>query len=321
MKNALAAHGLTPEFRPIVTSPARSRRRAVLSAKRGKKSAVIGFHARKSEAITAINQCQLLHPDIISALPNLAQLAVIGATRKGENSVNVVQSTAGLDVSVTGGKPLERKLETDLAQALHQFGFARLAWNGEVVATQTPPVQQFGKAFVVPPSGAFLQATREGEHALLKGVVEIVGDAKKVIDLFAGSGTFSLPLAQRAETHAVEGQADMLEALSLGWRNTQGLRHVSTETRDLFRNPLMAEDLDAYDAAVIDPPRAGAEAQIGQLAASNVKRIAMVSCNSISFARDAKLLVDAGYDLSWVQVVDQFRWSTHIEQIASFTKP
>ncbi|WP_371170187.1 class I SAM-dependent RNA methyltransferase [Aliiroseovarius sp. 2305UL8-7] len=320
VRAALAAHGLAPEFRATQTSPAQSRRRAVLSARRGKKGAVIGFHGRKSDAITAVDGCRLLHPDILAGLPALSELAQIGASRKGELSINVVQSTAGLDVTVSNGKPLNRELETNLAQALHKFGFARLAWNGEVIAVETPPVQRFGAVSVVPPSGSFLQATREGENALLTAVSDIVGDAKQVVDLFAGCGTFALPLAQTAEIHAVEGAGEMLDALALAWRNSRGLKHVTTEVRDLFRNPLMEEDLARFDAAVIDPPRAGAAAQIETLAASDVARIAMVSCNAVTFARDAKALCDAGYDLNWVQVVDQFRWSTHIEQVGSFTK-
>lgn len=320
VKNALSAHDLAPAFRPIQTSPPLSRRRAVLSAKRAKKGAIIGFHGRRSSAITPIDQCHLLHPDILSAFPALAELAVIGGSRKGELAICVTRSSVGLDVSVTGGKPLERNLETELAQALHRCGFARLAWDGEVIATQIPPTQRFGRADIVPPPGAFLQATHDGEAALLAAVRDIIGDARRVVDLFAGCGTFALPLAQYFEVHAVEGQADMLDALSAGWRNATGLRHVTIETRDLFRNPLMPDELDRFDAAVIDPPRAGASAQVAKMAASDMKTIAMVSCNPVSFAQDARILVDAGFSLNWVQVVDQFRWSTHIEQVASFTR-
>lgn len=320
VKNALAAHELAPEFLPIQTSPPQSRRRAVLSAKRAKKGAMIGFHGRRSSTITAVEGCHLLHHGIIEALPALAELAVIGASRKGELAINVAHSIAGLDVSVSGGKPLERALETDLAHALHQYGFARLSWDGEVIATETAPAQSFGRADVVPPPGAFLQATQEGEAALLAAVREVTGDAKKIIDLFAGCGTFSLPLTEHAEVHAVEGQAEMLAALEIGWRNTPGLRKVTTQARDLFRNPVASEDLGVFDVAVIDPPRAGAEAQVAQLAASDIETIAMVSCNPVSFAQDAKTLVNAGFSMGRVQVVDQFRWSTHIEQVASFTR-
>jgi len=216
-------------------------------------------------------------------------------------------------------EPLEQSLETRLAEALHAFGFARLSWNGEVVGAETPPGQVFGKAAVVPPPGAFLQATREGEAALVAAVTEIVQGADRVADLFAGCGTLSLPLAGFAQVHAVEGDGEMLAALDAGWRKSSGLRHVSTETRDLFRNPLMTEDLARYDAVVIDPPRAGAAAQVSQLALSVIPRIAMVSCNPASFARDAKLLAAAGYTLDWVKTVDQFRWSSHVELVACFS--
>lgn len=146
-----------------------------------------------------------------------------------------------------------------------------------------------------------------------------VGDASKVVDLFAGCGTFALPLAERADVHAVEGFAPMLAALDRGWRHAQGLHRVTTETRDLFRRPLLSDELARYDAAVVDPPRAGAEAQVGQLAESGIRRIAMVSCNPVTFARDARRLVDAGYAMTAVHVIDQFRWSTHVELAAAFT--
>jgi 23S rRNA (uracil1939-C5)-methyltransferase len=224
-----------------------------------------------------------------------------------------------LDIAVSGGRALDGAFEAQLGQEAQRLNVARLTWEGEVIASVQPAVQRFGGAAVVPPPGAFLQATREGEAALLSAVQEIVGEARRVVDLFAGCGTFSLPLAQHAEVHALEGEAAMMAALDRGWRGAQGLKKVSTETRDLFRNPVMAEDL-RYDAAVIDPPRAGAQAQTAELAASSVARIAFVSCNPVTFARDAKLLVDAGYRLDWVQVVDQFRWSSHVELVGAFLR-
>lgn len=320
VRNALVSHGIETDFRPIHTSPARSRRRAVLSAKRGKKAPIVGFHGRRSGAITEISDCRLIHPDILQALPALGELTKMGGSRKGELSINVTVSNAGLDVSIAGGKPLDRTLQADLGQAVHRFGFARLSWDGEVIAMETPPAQTFGAAAVTPPPGAFLQATREGEAALLAAVREAVGDADHIVDLFAGCGTFSLPLAENAFVHAVEGVGSMLKALDAGWRHANGLREVTTETRDLFRNPLYAEDLKRFDAAVIDPPRAGAEAQIQQIAASDLSTVAMVSCNAVSFARDVKILLDAGFEMDWIQVVDQFRWSTHTEQVACFQR-
>ncbi|BBU59177.1 hypothetical protein KU6B_54420 [Mameliella alba] len=183
--------------------------------------------------------------------------------------------------------------------------------------TLRPPHQQFGTALVTPPPGAFLQATATGQEALLSAVLEALAGAKHVADLFAGCGTFALPLAELARVHAVEGDRAMTAALDKGWRQGQGLRHVTTEARDLFRNPLLPDELKRFDGAVIDPPRAGAEAQVAELARARVPRIAHVSCNPVTFARDCARLVAAGYRLDWLQVVDQFRWSTHVELVAA----
>jgi 23S rRNA (uracil1939-C5)-methyltransferase len=181
-------------------------------------------------------------------------------------------------------------------------------------------MQRFGRALVSPPPGAFLQATIEGETALLRSVALAIGSAKKIVDLFAGVGTFALPLAERAEVHAVEGEAAMTAALEKAAHNTEGLKRVTVETRDLFRRPLEDDEFKGVEAVVIDPPRAGAEAQMAVLARSKVPVIASVSCNPISFARDAKVLIAGGYRLDWVQVVDQFRWSSHVELVARFSR-
>ena len=181
-------------------------------------------------------------------------------------------------------------------------------------------MQRFGRALVSPPPGAFLQATAEGEQALLQSVALAIGSARKITDLFAGVGTFALPLAERAEVHAVEGEATMTAALTKGANMTSGLKRVTVETRDLFRRPLEADEFKGVEAVVIDPPRAGAEAQMAVLARSNVPLIASVSCNPVTFARDAKTLISGGYSLDWVQVVDQFRWSPHVELVARFSR-
>lgn len=318
VRTALAARGIEAIPDGIETSPARARRRAVLSARRTKGGVLIGFHAPKSDTITRIPDCQLLHPDLIATLPVLEALVTEGGSRTTTLRLNVTLTDGGPDVAVTGGKPLDAALETRLAGFAGQHGLARLSWQGEVIALVEPPAQIFGRARVAPPPGAFLQATREGEAALLAGVRATVGAAKQVADLFAGCGTFTLPLAETAEVHAVEGEAAMMAALDRGWRQATGLKRVTTETRDLFRRPLLPDELDRYDAVVIDPPRAGAEAQMAELAQSGVPRIAAVSCNPVTFARDAALLVAAGYRLDRLTVVDQFRWSTHIELVAGF---
>ncbi|MBW3242008.1 class I SAM-dependent RNA methyltransferase [Epibacterium sp. DP7N7-1] len=323
VRNALLSRGLETEFKPILTSPAHSRRRATITVKRTKKGAMAGFHGRASDVITEIPDCHLLAPDLMAALPMAEDLAIIGASRKAPLSVTITTSEVGLDVLVRNGKPLDGPLRIQLAQAVERHKLARLTWDDEPLGMEQPPTQRFGVARVCPPPGAFLQATPEGEAALVSAVRDAVGGARRIVDLFAGAGTFSLPLATGAEVHAVEGEREMMQALEQGWRKAQGLKKVTTETRDLFRNPLLVEDLrkfgQVYDAVVIDPPRAGAEAQVQELAKAKLPTISYVSCNPITFARDAEVLVSAGYRLNWVQVVDQFRWSSHTELAASLS--
>ncbi len=319
VRQALVAQGLETELRPIATSPIQSRRRAVISARRTKKGALVGFHARASDVIADISDCQLLHPDLMPALDIVGALAQVAGSRKGEISATVTLSDAGLDLSVKGGKPLDGPLLARMAQEAERHKLARLTWDDEVVATRLTPYQTFGKAQVVPPPGAFLQATKEGEEALLASVREAITQGDAGIDLFAGSGTFTLQLAEAYRMHGIEGEKPMVKALEAGWRMASGLKKVTAETRDLFRNPVIAEDL-RYDFAVIDPPRAGADAQVAELAKSQVAEIAYVSCNPVTFARDAAVLVKSGYTLEWVQTVDQFRWSSHVELASRFVR-
>jgi len=316
---ALAAQSLAAPFLPLVTSPAQSRRRATLSARRTKSGVLMGFHARSSDSIVEIPDCQLLHPSLLAAFPGLQALVQVGGSRTTELSLQVTLTRGGPDVVVTGGKPLDAALRLDLARLVETHGFARLTWDGETVALRDRPALTMGFATVVPPAGAFLQATQEGEAALLQAVRQALGPQKRVVDLFSGIGTFTLPLAGTMEIHAVEGDAGMTKALDLAARNTPNLHRISTETRDLFRRPLEPDELLSFTGAVIDPPRAGAEVQTGRLAHSKIPVIAAVSCNPVTFARDARTLAAAGYRLDWVQVVDQFRWSAHVELVARFS--
>jgi len=320
VRTALAGQGLSAPFRPMAMSPAHARRRATLSGRRTKGGALLGFHGKGSGTITAVPECRLLHPGLIAAFPGLEALVVTGGSRSAELQLMVTTTRGGVDVVVTGGKPLDGALRLDLSRIVESHAFSRLTWNGETVALRDRPAQVTGGVMVVPPAGAFLQATPEGEAALLAGVREALGPQRKVVDLFAGVGTFALPLAAGAEVHAVEGDREMIAALDLAVRHAQGLRRLTVEARDLFRRPLDAEELRGFSGAVIDPPRAGAEAQTVCLAQSAIPVIAAVSCNPVTFARDARLLVAGGYTLDWVQVVDQFRWSTHVEMVARFSR-
>jgi 23S rRNA (uracil1939-C5)-methyltransferase len=320
VEGALAGQGLHAPLRPILTSPARSRRRATFAARRTKGGAMIGFHARGSDALVLIPNCQLVHPDLMAAMPGLEELVRLGGSRTQELSLTVTRALGGPDVVVTGGKPLDGALRLELARVVEAHAMARLTWGDEVVALRALPIQTIGKARVTPPPGAFLQATEHGEKALYDTVRDALGPQKKVVDLFAGVGTFALPLAEMAEVHAVEGDAAMMAALDKAARQTEGLKPVRVETRDLFRRPLESDEFKGVTGVVIDPPRAGAEAQIGRLAETKVPVIAMVSCNPVTFARDAKTLVRGGYRLEWVQVVDQFRWSPHVELVGRFVR-
>ena len=222
VETALAGQGIEAEIAGVDTSPAQSRRRASLSARRTKSGAIAGFHGRASGAIVEVPDCQLLHPDLMRAIPVAEALAVAGGARKGELSVLATLSEAGLDISVKGGKELDEPLRLALTEAAQKLDLARLSWEGELIVTRNPPFQRFGRAQVVPPPGAFLQATEHGQDTLLAHVLEIVKGAKKVADLFAGCGTFALPLSERAEVLAVEGDRAMTAALEDGWRRAGG---------------------------------------------------------------------------------------------------
>jgi 23S rRNA (uracil1939-C5)-methyltransferase len=316
---ALAAHDLTAPIRPTATSPPQSRRRATLAGRRTKKGALVGFHARRSDTIVPLTECHVLAPPLFDLIPVLAEMTQLGGSRSATLSFALTLTETGIDCAVTGGKPLDGALRATLPRFRDRI--ARLTWGDEPVYAEAAPVLSMGKARVTPPPGAFLQATAEGEAALLSAVTEALTGATRLADLFAGCGTFALPLAGTAPVFAVEGDATLLAALDHAVRHAQGLRPVTTELRDLFRNPLDAADLARFDGIVIDPPRAGAEAQTAQIAAAQVPRIAMVSCNPVTFARDAALFTAAGYRLNWVQPVDQFRWSPHVELAASLSLP
>ena len=317
---ALSAQGIEAEISGIETSPPASRRRAKLSGRRTKKGTLVGFHGRASDVVVEVPDCRLLSPALIATLPSLHDLPALAASRKGEVGLTVTESLAGPDIQIETDKELTGELRIELAALAQKHRIARLVWQDEQVVMIEPPYQRFGKAQVVPPAGAFLQATAEGEAALLRAVKRAIGGASKVADLFSGCGTFALPLAETAEVHAVEGEKAMVAALDRGWRETQGLKRVTSEARDLLRRPLLRDELAKFDAIVIDPPRAGAEAQIAEIAASTVPLVAMVSCNPITFARDAKALIAAGFRIESLVVVDQFRWSNHIEVAARLVR-
>lgn len=316
LARALAARGLAAEILGPDTSPPQSRRRARLSARRTRSGILIGFHARASDTVIPVPDCLLLSPALMASFPALEALTRRAASRTEELALTVTESLAGPDIQIALARPLDAALRQDLVTIARDHRIARLTWNDEPVVTFAPPAQQIGRARVVPPPAAFLQATAHGQAALTALVRAALPGARRIVDLFAGCGTFTLPLAETAEVHAVEADPAMLASLALAWRATPGLRRVTTEPRDLFRRPLDPADLAGFDAAVIDPPRAGAAAQTAGIARSGLRTVAMVSCNPVTFARDAATLVAAGFRLGPVTLVDQFRWSAHVELAA-----
>jgi len=320
VETALQAQGLEAPITGISVSPTHTRRRVTLAARRVKSGVQVGFHGLKSDSIVEMTECHLIRPELLAMLPLVKALTILGASRKGRLAVTLTLLDDGVDIAVSGGKPLGPDMFTQLAERVRDAGVVRLSWGGELVAGFGPVRLTLGPAKVPLPPGAFLQATREGEAALAAAVSEALAGARAVADLFAGAGTFSLSLARTARVHAVESEQNMLQALLEGWRGAEGLKLITIDTRDLFRRPLLPDELAKYDALVLDPPRAGAEAQVREIAHSPIGLVAMVSCNPVTFARDAKVLWDAGFSIEWLRIVDQFRWSPHVELVARFVR-
>ncbi len=316
----LLARGIETEIRPIVTSPPATRRRATFHGRRTKKGTLVGFKMRASDTLIAVPDCRVLHPALTGIVPYLSQVTRDYGSRKGEIDFAVTLCETGIDLDVRGGRALEPKDIEALARSSDRAGLCRLSWEGEDVAIHAPPTVSFDGIAVTLPTGAFLQATQHGEDALWASVSRGLEGPRKIADLFAGCGTFALRAARGCEVAAFEGAADLIHALDQAWRRHPELKPVKSHVRDLFRRPLLPDELAAFEAIIIDPPRAGAEAQSQEIAASKVSRVCAVSCNPVSFARDAHILLKGGFRLDHVQPVDQFRWSPHVELAAQFTR-
>jgi 23S rRNA (uracil1939-C5)-methyltransferase len=318
--HALEHAGFDVPVDPLVDAHGDGRRRITLHGRFADGRARVGYMAARSHDLVEVAFC----PIAVSGLKEAPGVALALAERlraaKKPLDIQVTATETGLDVDIRGHGPVKERERQGLIEAAGGHDLARLSLHGEVLVERRAPVVRMGKAQVSPPPGGFLQATRAGEEALAACAVEACAGAKRVADLFAGCGPFALRLAERAEVHAVDGDAQALAALDKGARGTPGLRRVATEARDLFRRPLLAPELDRFDAVVLDPPRAGAEAQARQLALSRVPTIASVSCDPGTFVRDAATLAAGGYRLLRVTPVDQFRHSPHLEIVGVFRR-
>ena len=335
---ALARHGFVDApVEPLVRIPPASRRRARFSARRGggdggdTGTIAIGFYARGTHRIVDIGVCAVLEPGLVALIAPLRELLVHLLTpgapgAKAEIAVNGTDS--GLDVVIiTEADPTLDQRE-ELVRFAAAEDLARLSWRRtapgaaipETVVERRPVRQLFSGVPVALPPGAFLQASKAGEAALVELVLDGVGEAKRIADLFAGAGTFTFALAGRAGVHAVEASRPMAEALRHAANHSALAHPIEVSVRDLMARPLAGDELAAFDAVVFDPPRAGARAQARALGLSGVGRVVAASCNAASLARDARILVDGGYRLDRVVAVDQFPWTPHLEIVATFTR-
>ncbi|MGA9658715.1 MAG: class I SAM-dependent RNA methyltransferase [Asticcacaulis sp.] len=322
--------GLETEVAPILTTAPHTRRRVGLHARKvgNKKDAKVelGFKARKSWNLVAIRECPVADPAIVAALPQLKELAsYLFEHPKSAPILHVTVSLTGLDIDISGVERmksggLSADARMNIAMCAAEADFARVSMGEDMLYMARTPKVRFGKAMVGLPISPFLQASANSEADMARLIVEGIGGAKKVADLFCGAGTFTFPLAETAVVYAVDGSAPAISALKTAIGTAPGLKTITAEARDLFRRPMLAEDMKGFEAIVFDPPRAGAEAQAAEIARSQVPVSVAVSCNPATFVRDAKSLVDAGFTLDKVTPIDQFLWSAHVELIGVFSR-
>lgn len=323
---ALARERIEAEVEPTVATPPGSRRRVALHARRGTDGrAVLGFKARRSWRLVEIRDCPVADPRIVSAIPALAEVATAFLEHpKSAPTLHVTWTLAGLDVDVTGVERrsggLSRDAQMRAIETAGRADLARLSLAGEVLMMARKPTIAFGKAIVPQPSGGFLQAVPQAEAAMVARAVAAAQGARKIADLFCGAGAFTFPLAEIAPVLAADGSAPGIEALKAGAAGTRGLKPIHAQTRDLFRRPLAPFDLRGCDVIVLDPPRAGALDQTGQITRSEAGVVVYISCNPQTFARDARVLLDAGFRLETVTPIDQFLWSAHVELVGVFRR-
>ena len=322
LTEALAGSGIGTTPLPMFVVPLRSRRRAVLSARRSGRDTIIGFHSRRSDEIEPLVDCAILKPAIVAGVPGLVRLSGELLPPDAETHITVIETSTGLDVAFdTGRKDLSADARQRLAATATASRFARVSVAGDPVVIRHAPVLDMAGVAVVPPPGAFIQASAAAETHMAGLVVEALGKARRVADLFSGLGTFAFAMARRASVLAVDGSRDLIEALDKAQRGAAGLKPIEAKVRDLLLDPMSPRELNTLDAVVFDPPRGGAKAQAEALARSDVPVVVAVSCNPQTLARDLRILGDGGYTLKAIAPVDQFLFSPHIEAVAVLAKP
>lgn len=295
------------------------RRRAKFSAKRDGNKIILGFMGAKSHDLIDIDDCPILSPNLREFMPRLRELCRTLIVGREELAVSVCDSLSGIDVDIHGLKPIEKWARADLeklARAADNAKIARLTLETHNAFMQTPPIVKIGGALVEIPANSFLQASQECENLMGDLVLKWAKGSKRFVDLFCGIGTFALRLKSLGEVKAYEVHRPSVAALNKAAKTLAGGHTLTAFSRDLFNVPVAPLELKGIDCVVLDPPRAGAEVQVKQLAKAKIPKIIYVSCDPISFARDTKLLIDVGYKLKEVHGFDQFRFSPHVELAA-----
>jgi 23S rRNA (uracil1939-C5)-methyltransferase len=309
---------------PFVAAPG-SRRRLALHARQAGNVALIGFKSRRSWRLAAIEVCTIADPRLVAAFPAFRRLAApLFEQPKSAPTLHVTLTETGIDIDITGVERRIGALSADarsrVAEAAAAADFARVTLDGEILYQARSPVVRVGRASVALPAGSFLQAVPEAEAAMAAFVRQALAGAASVADLYCGVGAFALRLAEDAAVAAYDVSGQAIAALRSAQATAPGLKAIAAETRDLVRRPVLVAELKRTQAAVIDPPRAGAAEQHRELAGSGLARIAGVSCNPATFARDARILTDGGFTLIRVLPVDQFLWSPHVELVGVFER-
>ncbi|WP_119304396.1 class I SAM-dependent RNA methyltransferase [Dongia deserti] len=326
VRQALSHRGLgIPARMETVFVPPATRRRAEFAAAKHGGAIRLGFHARGSSDIVDRHECPILVPALRALMTPLRR--ALGEILNAGQSADILatETLTGIDLLITADEPPNAAGRATLARLAAGSNIARMGWQGqrgspEPIVLLQPPQVRFGDVLVDLPMPPFLQPSAEGEAALKSAVLSMIGKPKKIAELYAGAGTFTFDLAKIGKVHAVEGSKPALAALEQAANRAQLGHRITTEARDLERAPLTFQELKNVDVVVFDPPRAGAKAQSEMLAKARVKRIVAVSCNPATFARDARALVDGGYDFTAITIVDQFIWSPHIELVAEFRR-
>lgn len=318
--------GLSPNsVKETMTSPTASRRRVEFVASKRKKGVMIGYHLKKSHQIFDIGECPVLSSDILALVKPMRMVLPKIMARNSEARLTLTSTINGPDLLISANISLDLHVRETLANFCQEHELSRITLlnekerSNEVISARKPTSIKIERLEVEVPAGGFLQATEEGQETLITLMKKYLSKDKNVVDLFSGCGSFTLPAAYESKrVHAFEGNEEMVLALRKSANNH--MLPVTAEYRDLFRRPLISDELNKFDTAIIDPPRAGAAAQVAELALSNIPRIIFISCNPNSFARDAKMLCDSGYELKEITPIDQFRWSPHVELFSIFEK-